>query len=336
LKYEKFSSLDFTITHESCIHQGDFVPTSMVNKIICSIFIYFGVACIGLLLGSYIASMLDHRANVDRKDRQIDACPNCARIKTMNEAAIARNKAALGATVRFESAHTSRKHSQRYFPAATLGENNNNSNSVTNPLHAENKGVTLGVWDYPGVGSKSSPAVSNSSSVENRLLGSPVTRQILGRQKHTRHASIDISTSKLFDGRIPPTYGTAMTKNFSDDMISQRTSANFDGQGHVQNPSTMSKLKTISSSENLYDSTTTESDDESIAMSSSTLSSTEAIWDGTRSQLNGAKYVFVTLRLALLNSMVIIAVGCVGFWLIEGFNLVDSWYFTTVLLTTVG
>ena len=25
----------------------------------CSIFIYFGVACIGLLLGSYIAGMLD-------------------------------------------------------------------------------------------------------------------------------------------------------------------------------------------------------------------------------------------------------------------------------------
>ena len=34
---------------------GDLVPTTDVNKIICSVFIYFGVACIGLLLGQYIA-----------------------------------------------------------------------------------------------------------------------------------------------------------------------------------------------------------------------------------------------------------------------------------------
>jgi hypothetical protein len=301
----------------------------MVNKIICSIFIYFGVACIGLLLGSYIASMLDHRAIIDRKDRQIEACPNCARIKTMNEAAIARNKAALDASVKIVSDRASQKPPKHYLPA--LSESN-----VRNLSREDPNNVALGVWDYPALGPKSSPSVSNSSSVDNRLLGSPVTRQILGRQKHTRHASIDVSTEKLFRGGTPYNYGTAMTKNFSDEMISHRTSTNSDDQGHMQNPSTVSKLRTINSSENLYDSTTTDSDDESVAMSSSTLSSTEAIWDGTKSQLNAAKYVFVTLRLALLNSMVIIAVGCVGFWLIEGFNLVDSWYFTTVLLTTVG
>ena len=66
---------------------GDFVPTTDANKIICSIFIYFGVACIGLLLGSYIAGMLDDRASRDRKARQIESCPNCKRIQTIKDAA---------------------------------------------------------------------------------------------------------------------------------------------------------------------------------------------------------------------------------------------------------
>ena len=66
---------------------GDYVPTTDANKIICSIFIYFGVACIGLLLGSYIASMLDDRAYRDAKRKQMDSCPNCARIMSMKEAA---------------------------------------------------------------------------------------------------------------------------------------------------------------------------------------------------------------------------------------------------------
>ena len=271
--------------------------------------------------------MLDHRANIDRKDKQIDACPNCARIKTIKEAAIARNKAALDAKVKYQSEREYKKADK--VSKSSLSE----YNTATPSLNEENRKSQVGVWDNPyGSGS---PAVSNSSSVNSRLLGSPVTRQILGRQKHTRHASIDVSTSMLFSG-VLPTYGTSMVKNFSDDMISHRTSINLGRRRQVSTTSTPHKLRTIASSENLYDGTPSASDGESTALSSSTFSSTEAIWDGTKSQLNAAKYVFVTLRLALFNSMVIIAVGCFGFRFIEGFSFVDSWYFTTVLLTTVG
>jgi hypothetical protein len=69
-------------------------------------------------------------------------------------------------------------------------------------------------------------------------------------------------------------------------------------------------------------------DDSMYSMSSS--SSLEEFLDERRTKIRTAKYVFLTLRQALVNSMVIIAVGCIGFWLIEGFSLVDSWYFTTV------
>ncbi|MFO0000425.1 MAG: ion channel, partial [bacterium] len=65
---------------------GDFVPTSDGAKIICSIFIYFGVACIGLLLGSYIAGMLDERSHKEAIANQIKACPNCARIQNIKDA----------------------------------------------------------------------------------------------------------------------------------------------------------------------------------------------------------------------------------------------------------
>jgi hypothetical protein len=60
------------------------------------------------------------------------------------------------------------------------------------------------------------------------------------------------------------------------------------------------------------------------------------MWDTNKTKFQAAQYVFLTLRTALANSLVIIAVGCVGFHIIEGFTIVDSWYFTTVLLTTVG
>ncbi len=39
---------------------GDYVPTSTSAKIVCSIFMYFGVACVGLLLGLLHANSLDH------------------------------------------------------------------------------------------------------------------------------------------------------------------------------------------------------------------------------------------------------------------------------------
>mmetsp|Transcript_19270 Transcript_19270/g.29275 ORF Transcript_19270/g.29275 Transcript_19270/m.29275 type:complete len:516 (-) Transcript_19270:119-1666(-) len=54
------------------------------------------------------------------------------------------------------------------------------------------------------------------------------------------------------------------------------------------------------------------------------------------SRMKTAKYIFLTLKQALANSMLIIAIGGFGFYFIEGLTPVDSFYFTTVLLTTVG
>lgn len=54
------------------------------------------------------------------------------------------------------------------------------------------------------------------------------------------------------------------------------------------------------------------------------------------SKVQSAKYVFLTLRQALANSVFIIAIGGFGFYFIERMTAVNAFYFTTVLLTTVG
>ena len=68
---------------------------------------------------------------------------------------------------------------------------------------------------------------------------------------------------------------------------------------------------------------------------SGSTSSSDDVREAEYNNLKNAKYIFLTLREALINSMVIIAFGCLGFCLIENFSVIDSWYFTTVLLTTV-
>jgi hypothetical protein len=54
------------------------------------------------------------------------------------------------------------------------------------------------------------------------------------------------------------------------------------------------------------------------------------------SKIKAAKYVFLTLKQAFTNSLFVVMIGSVGFYYIESMTVVDSFYFTTVLLTTVG
>eukprot|EP00558_Chaetoceros_sp_UNC1202_P002117 CAMPEP_0197258512 /NCGR_PEP_ID=MMETSP1429-20130617/82308_1 /TAXON_ID=49237 /ORGANISM="Chaetoceros sp., Strain UNC1202" /LENGTH=331 /DNA_ID=CAMNT_0042722637 /DNA_START=3 /DNA_END=998 /DNA_ORIENTATION=+ len=54
------------------------------------------------------------------------------------------------------------------------------------------------------------------------------------------------------------------------------------------------------------------------------------------STIKAAKYVFLTLKQAGANSLFVIAIGSIGFYYIENMSAVDAFYFTTVLLTTVG
>ena len=69
----------------------------------------------------------------------------------------------------------------------------------------------------------------------------------------------------------------------------------------------------------------------SSSSSSSTSDSDSSTGSGKpiMTRANAAKYVFLTLKQALMNSLLVIAVGSVGYYYIEGMSAVDSFYFTT-------
>ncbi len=56
---------------------GDYVPTSNSMKIVCSIFMYFGIACFGLILGLLHANALDHASKKAAGENMVSSCPVC-------------------------------------------------------------------------------------------------------------------------------------------------------------------------------------------------------------------------------------------------------------------
>jgi voltage-gated potassium channel len=375
--WEPLDCIYFAVVTLTTAGLGDFVPTTDANKIICSVFIYFGVACIGLLLGSYIAGMLDERANRDRKSKLIASCPNCARLKTLkgNDAVILQRKGAVLSRIdpsQVHRFHTERGNTARHevlqLPADFRSVHRRHPSKSpdflvrSHPTHSKQNGGSFELGGPPRVDSMngidrpllkrdssdrgSSTSVGSSFSrrslgkFSSHVLGSPVTRQILGRQRHTRHGSIDITGSNYGHSK---SFGSGITRKYSMDGDFQtpvgKESTTPRPLSHASDPAlNHSSIETTDRA--LNDDCTEDDDDDDdesiVTTGSSSCSSTDELLSERQTKLKTAKYVFVTLRRALANSIVIIAVGCIGFCLIEGFSLVDSWYFTTVFLTTVG
>ena len=398
--WEPLDCIYFAVISLTTAGLGDFVPTTDVNKLICSIFIYFGIACIGLLLGSYIANMLDDKADTDARAKQADSCPNCARIQNLKDAAERRHNRLTplrnvgsrahksqnlqpmshfqtergGSPGSFRSAvYTPRRKHQhgRYSNERRHQQHRNNSSWADKslvdlpgessppppppppPAGPPQTSVPPPVHPFYGSSpqfSVASPQVSSkklASPVQANILGSPMTRQILGRQSHTRHASFDIGLKKIFGDPG----GTSGSSNGSQarkavNSTPYRTPHLNEELSEVQIPvhsSVRSRSETFSNHESARSSNdhsmfNESSDDvgESSDNETSSVSTVDQIVDERLYKIKAAKYVILTLQGALGNSLVILAVGCVGFYLIENITLVDSWYFTTVLLTTTG
>lgn len=60
---------------------GDFTPTTDSSKLFAIVFIYIGVAMIGLLLGGLLASSMDDISHEKAKIANEQNCPNCKRIR---------------------------------------------------------------------------------------------------------------------------------------------------------------------------------------------------------------------------------------------------------------
>jgi len=365
----KLDCIYFAVITLTTAGLGDLVPTTDGAKIICSIFIYFGVACIGLLLGSYIAGMLDEKSYQEAIANQIKACPNCARIKNMRYVSEQRRTGFATGNDKLSMEHIAQMH------AASL--------RTKNPLERASKKVRrtddspqifqserLSTSHSMEIGmdelstTPKTPSSFESPTVQNQLLGSLMTTQILQRQSHTRHVSMDLrrndTGSTSFNARvssqndldfnngryrhnsadihIPATvnegtqsfYGTKNTRSVRDET--EKENQNDRGSIDPSLPPPLSDIPQRAQQNAVNDDLTMEDSDSDIDSLASQVDEIEGRNNGVRN----AKYIILTLREALINSLVIIAFGCLGFYLIEGFSFVDSLYFTTVLLTSTG
>ena len=152
------------------------------------------------------------------------------------------------------------------------------------------------------------------------LLGSPLTAQILGRQSHTRHASFDLTSGALSSGLASNLASRA--RMFSADIPAtvEEGGETNEGDGVPPPPPPPGWNPEASDDEETEESYTSSDSEQSSSSSTDDDSSFGEQYSGVKN----AKYVFLTLKEALVNSLVIIAFGCIGFYFIEGFSIIDS------------
>ena len=345
---------------------GDLHPTSPQAKMICSIFIYFGVACIGLLLGSLLASSLDDESRRVAKEQLADNCLNCQRLGLIHD---------------HKHTHTGGipRHSGRGYGLShhsSMRQDSNSPDTETSPIRIGNKSFFSERFSFSkglfGTFSNSEYNKSDSSSPDDsgESVGSsprekhfetydsvrsdtdPDTDENLfydeetpmlatGAQNshfnisrssrttlnktHTRHYSIDATNYSAVP--FPSSTGTNVpqsirSRNFSYD-VGSRTPSNAQTGPRSYEHLSFSRRDTGNS--DFYE--------------ASSASSSEDTWEDPLKPLDSfaaARHVFLTLKQAVMNSLLIILVGSIGFYYIEKLTAVDAFYFTTVLLTTVG
>jgi len=309
---------------------GDFVPTSDGAKIVCTCFIYIGVATIGLLLGTLLVGSMDELSKREARIAQIRDCPNCAKL----EAKLEKKRMLL-----------------------IIQQRQEQRRAMMNGLYASSD-VSLEEYEEED---------ESDDDEETEIVGLDICEgNINDRQKtHTRHMSIDVGGGGIRH---------SLRRNFSHEMdvphVDESTSFRQGVGGATDllrrsQPTPSSYMYTLPTATTSATTTSTRSftdpnlnyniatndggiidstksyiidDDNHSFASTSTTESTNSSMNPNKAmtRIKAAKYVFLTLRQALMNSIFIIAAGSVGFHYIEGMSAVDSFYFTTVLLTSVG
>mmetsp|Transcript_17819 Transcript_17819/g.35741 ORF Transcript_17819/g.35741 Transcript_17819/m.35741 type:complete len:1241 (+) Transcript_17819:179-3901(+) len=302
---------------------GDFVPTTDIAKIICACFIYVGVATIGLLLGSLLAGSLDDATKKDAYNAQVKDCPNCQRLERLKAREMSNGASPMG------------------FPTYYNNTANNGYEEVGET--AEQSSATSGSdASFPDVG---------FDLPKPETTQTPAPRK---RASHTRHMSLLVSSSpksqqkkQMLNTVLP--LNSALKRNSHTRHMSlggSLTSPNAisapDGLDKIDESTPLIDLKRSEHSRLSNNDKTTRSNEvkfcEESSYSTSTTDSSVLHHHPSKplTRLKAAKYIFLTLNQALANSVFVIAAGSIGFYYIEDMTVVDSFYFTTVLLTSVG
>lgn len=379
---------------------GDLTPSTDEAKIICSIFIYFGVACIGLLLGSSLAMILDAEAHTEAKTQLEKSCKYCQDMRLKEHSLRARDNIYFDQPTETRPTFLGamfgrRQHFSDRTPMNTNGYNMDNKNGLPtivlpprgemhhqpllSPPPCNNGPSAYGSFTVSGSNEEAAPLIPLDTYADPTVQGNSETffidvepepapkkksewspRNNFGTH-HTRHFSIDFSS---FPQERSNSYLSHLTLSKSG-VGSARSVTSSRGVPLVSGSSTLSypnaprgdsgtsKIYNNQVQQNSYfdlaaqktprsefNGRTAEffdvaDDHSSFCLSDSSVDS----WENPLKPLDGflaARHVFLTLKQAVMNSLLIIAIGSLGFHYIEGIGGVDAFYFTTVLLTTVS
>ena len=316
--------------------------------------------------------MLDESSSRTARENRIKSCPNCSRIRNIKIAAERRHTSH---SMRRGSFHSPQNDAYFSIRPSTILESDEYEpdskkikrqhqespvmSSFTESVRADKTNLAVPQSSVQAHASPHSvtqqeavqpntilnPILPEYSSISprfspgppNNMLGSPMTTQILRRQSHSRHASIDIGgtnhLASAFKSQPNPRTRQLLNENLPK-MATFRSQPNTRRQPLLNEnlprmiPETMSQDREPTPppppidgwpTENTFDDTY-DSESSSSESDRSDLEDEELKNDG----MKNAKYVFMTLKEALLNSVVIITFGCMGFCFIEGFSVIDS------------
>ena len=295
---------------------GDFVPTSDGAKIVCSIFIYFGVACIGLFIGSLLASSLDETSRRVARETLISNCPKCASIENTRMQSILQDSLSEGGD-RMRGMKASSNQKGSFIKNGNSGQPTSIFRGAPTDTRDQRMAQTILI-------NNSKPDVETKRERHQRLSSSSYTSQntapsmqssptvsssgshsrFLTRQLRTRHNSIDLHS-----------VGGAIEEFFSSAKKSLVSSSKIDSS--LKSSRQYESVSKGDGDENSSASSDNGNDDESDSSDEygSTSSEEDAPYD--LSGVKSAKYVFLTLKQAVANSLLIIAIGSLGFYFIE-------------------
>ena len=271
------------------------------------------MACIGLLLGSLHASSLDDAAKKAAKENMINNCPTCARLQNVSNPPMNTIPASP------KPGLLSHRHKGLRKRSVPSHQGSVAINETTSLLH------TIAETQKNGHGhrleSAKSPSLSTSSSP-----GAAAPFETMDRQSHTRRYSLDSPGMKnIFD---PGYTNTNRKKNESE---ATRVAVNFGTSERISPASGLDPIE-----DNISDIDNDDHNSESSGWSAISNPADDSDFFRPVSRIKAAKYVFLTLKQAVANSLFVIAIGSFGFYYIEDMTAVNAFYFTTVLLTTVG
>lgn len=297
--------LYFSVTTLTGTGFGDYVPQSPSAKIICSIFIYIGISCFGLILGDMHVNALDEAARKQAKENMSANCTSCARLDSSLRSDYHGDNSTL--TSDYISEHKYNFSRPSYDPA-------NETTSLlqldrkTDPLYFGSTGLnTINESPSPGHEDELSteyPIIPPQPQFSSPGAAAPVAT--MTRQKHTRHSSLDSpGMNNIFD----PGYMAASRKKIDKSRFQhpENVLPIDDGVSDIDDQESRDNLSTWSGASNEIE--------------------TNELYAPV-SRIKAAKYVFLTLKQACINSIVVILFGSIGFYYIEKMTIVDAFYFT--------